>query len=244
MSTPAFVGFPKIGRWSKNKIVITEKIDGTNGLISISRAYVVGDDDGADPASLVEQAIEAQLRDPTVLYAVRGEYNMSVFTVRAGSRERWITPAADNYGFARWVKENAAELVGLGEGNHFGEWWGSGIQRKYGLSGSDKRFSLFNVGRWAESPHGVYDKSNPDSAKAPIAVPGLGVVPTIYYGDMRDASGRCMIEESLRRLQFGGSLAVPGFKGAGKAGPEGVMVYFEALKSYTKVPFETTHKGQ
>ncbi|HLE80817.1 MAG TPA: RNA ligase family protein, partial [Dehalococcoidia bacterium] len=65
--------------------------------------------------------------------------------VLAGSRNRWITPEADNFGFARWVKEHEEELRSLGPGRHYGEWWGSGIQRGYGLK--EKRFSLFNVSR-------------------------------------------------------------------------------------------------
>ena len=72
-------------------------------------------------------------------------------TVRAGSRKRWITPEDDNFGFAAWVRDHAEELRGLGEGHHFGEWWGRGIQRGYGLQ--TRRFSLFNVDRWnADNP--------------------------------------------------------------------------------------------
>src|SRR5678815_2758188 len=66
--------------------------------------------------------------------------------VLAGSRNRWITPEDDNYGFATWVRDNATELLKLGPGRHFGEWWGAGIQRRYGLT--EKRWSLFNSGRW------------------------------------------------------------------------------------------------
>lgn len=69
--------------------------------------------------------------------------------VRAGSRNKWIDPKADNYGFAGWVEKNAAELLRLGPGFHYGEWWGAGIQRRYDLS--EKRFSLFNVGRWNDA---------------------------------------------------------------------------------------------
>src|SRR5580692_3598930 len=70
-------------------------------------------------------------------------------TVLAGSRNRFITPEDDNYGFARWVKDHEDELrTGLGIGIHYGEWWGSGIQRRYGLK--EKRFSLFNSGRWTD----------------------------------------------------------------------------------------------
>src|SRR5882724_293770 len=64
-----------------------------------------------------------------------------------GSRTRWITPEDDNYGFARWAHTHKEELLTLGPGQHFGEWWGNGIQRKYGLS--EKRFSLFNTARWS-----------------------------------------------------------------------------------------------
>src|SRR6266404_7201095 len=61
---------------------------------------------------------------------------------QTGSRNRWITPgkATDNAGFAGWCEENKEELLKLGPGHHFGEWWGRGIQRTYGLN--EKRFSL------------------------------------------------------------------------------------------------------
>lgn len=46
-------------------------------------------------------------------------------TVLAGSRNRYVTPEADNFGFARLVQEHQDELrAGLGIGRHFGEWWG------------------------------------------------------------------------------------------------------------------------
>ena len=64
-------------------------------------------------------------------------------TVRAGSRNRWLTPGDDNFGFASWVKLHEDDLRQLGTGRHFGEWWGSGIQRRYGLA--EKRFSLFRT---------------------------------------------------------------------------------------------------
>src|SRR3990167_8632027 len=64
-------------------------------------------------------------------------------TFLTGSRTRWITPQDDNFGFARWAEEHKAELLGLGAGLHNGEWWGAGIQRKYGQN--RKRFSLFNT---------------------------------------------------------------------------------------------------
>lgn len=69
--------------------------------------------------------------------------------VGVGSRNRWIKPGKehDNYGFAGWVEQNEEELLKLGDGYHFGEWYGCGIQRNYGLK--EKRFALFNSGRWS-----------------------------------------------------------------------------------------------
>lgn len=50
--------------------------------------------------------------------------------VFAGSRNRYVEPGNDNYGFAQWVKSNEAALRDLlGPGRHYGEWWGAGIQR-------------------------------------------------------------------------------------------------------------------
>ncbi len=51
-----------------------------------------------------------------------------------GSRTRWITPDDDNYGFSHWAHDHKAELLELGPGHHFGEWWGEGCQRNYGLT--------------------------------------------------------------------------------------------------------------
>lgn len=53
------------------------------------------------------------------------------------------TKYGDNYGFCKWVMGNRDDLLQLGVGYHFGEWWGQSIQRNYGLT--ERRFSLFNV---------------------------------------------------------------------------------------------------
>src|SRR5690606_40023600 len=64
------------------------------------------------------------------------------------SRKRLITPTADNFGFARWAFERAEILApSLGEGLHYGEWWGKGIQRGYGMD--TRVFSLFDTSRWS-----------------------------------------------------------------------------------------------
>lgn len=131
-------------------------------------------------------------------------------SVRAGSRSRWITPDDDNYGFARWVAEHEAELRdGLGIGQHFGEWWGSGIQRRYGLTGADKRFSLFNAGRWTDD-------------RRPAC---CHVVPTLYVGPFNmDAVQQCLDD-----LVAKGSAASPGFMD-----PEGIIVFHSASNELFK----------
>lgn len=129
-------------------------------------------------------------------------------SIFAGSRTRWIHPDDDNFGFARWVQEHAAELSQLGPGRHFGEWWGQGIQRGYGLK--EKRFSLFNTSRWG------------DTAARPSC---CHVVPVIYRG-LFDTS---TILQSLIVLSVNGSIACPGFMK-----PEGVVIYHIAGNLYFK----------
>jgi len=117
--------------------------------------------------------------------------------IYAGSRKRWITPESDNFGFAKWVEENKEDLLSLGEGRHFGEWWGSGIQRRYNQD--RKRFSLFNVDRWGEDRPECCD-----------------VVPVLYRGIFDTTAAMnclCVLEEE-------GSAASPGFMN-----PEGIIIY-------------------
>jgi hypothetical protein len=126
--------------------------------------------------------------------------------VFAGSRTRWIEPGNDNFGFAAWVQKNKDDLLQLGPGFHFGEWWGSGIQRGYGLK--EKRFSLFNVHRWG--PDGKDEAMRPACCQ---------VVPVLWRGNFSDLC----IEEIVENLRITGSMASPGFRP-----PEGVVVYHTA----------------
>lgn len=148
MTTPEFESFPSIGRLSRN-VVVTEKIDGTNGQIYVG-------DDGL---------------------------------VMAGSRNRWLglEKIEDAFGFARWVKDHEDELrSGLGPGRHFGEWWGAGIQRRYGLD--HKRFSLFNAARWSDDPdeRGVDPEIGLARAPRPEC---CHVVPVIWRGPFKKTLG-------------------------------------------------------
>lgn len=138
--------------------------------------------------------------------------------VWAQSRKKLIDPENDNAGFARWVADNAGALADvLGPGYHFGEWWGSKIQRTYGLTNGDKRFSLFNVNRWADQEDELG------------MVPGLGVVPVLFEGVFEHWS----IDHTLSKLRNGGSVAAPGFMN-----PEGIIVFHKAAQQVFKVLLE------
>lgn len=118
--------------------------------------------------------------------------------VLAGSRNRWLKPDADNYGFAAWCQLHQEELLKLGPGTHYGEWWGHGIQRGYGLN--EKRFSLFNVAR-----------DRPDGLPACVSL-----VPVLAEANFSEYAVRQCIE----RLKTHGSVAAPGFMR-----PEGVVMF-------------------
>lgn len=119
-----------------------------------------------------------------------------------GSRTRWVTPMEDNHRFAAWALMNKDELMRLGVGTHFGEWWGQGIQRNYSLQ--EKRFSLFNVSRWD------------DDAVRPAC---CHVVPTLYRGDFLQSAWI----EAMAKLKNFGSVAAPGFMN-----PEGIVIFHTA----------------
>ena len=145
--------------------------------------------------------------------------------VRAGSRTRYIDIHNDNYGFANWVKAHEDELRSLGPGRHFGEWWGVGINRNYGLT--ERRFSLFNTGRWVDPRTKTLDTVlEPKQEFCPMC---CHVVPVLYKGAFcQNAIWR--VEQDLR---FGGSKVVPGFMK-----PEGVVVYHTAANQLFKVTLE------
>lgn len=138
-------------------------------------------------------------RDMVVTEKIDGTNACVVVTeegeVHAQSRKRIITPEQDNFGFARWVADNADALRELGAGHHFGEWWGLGIQRGYGLD--EKRFSLFN----------------PFTENVPAC---CHVVPVLaeHTFDLG------VVEAAIQALRADGSAAAPGFPN-----PEGVIVY-------------------
>jgi hypothetical protein len=193
----AFSPFPKMPRLSREAI-ITEKIDGTNASILITEGK----------------------GDPMAIHEWYDHETQSDMIMLAGSRTRWITPQADNHGFARWASENREALTGLGKGHHFGEWWGCGIQRGYGLK--EKRFSLFNVQRWAL--HGTQPQAIPTAdprivKTQDVLPPCCHLVPVLYRGIFSTER----VDTELMWLFDAGSAAAPGF-----FKPEGVVVYHVA----------------
>lgn len=198
MSDFEFEAFPKIPRLKK-EVVVTEKIDGTNAQIAL---FEVKSEEDRTRAFL----------DPKCLIVFPGAFDGdSAMALYVGSRNRWLTRHEDNFGFCNWVLDRSEEIVKLGPGRHFGEWYGKGIQRGYGLD--EKRFALFNVARW--------NSENPNRPSC------CEVVPLIARGD--DIS----IEMVMSRLQTGGSIAVPGFMN-----PEGIVVYHTASRQMYKRTFE------
>lgn len=210
-----FKSFQKIARWKRN-VVITEKIDGTNAQIYIEQV---------DPVKEPERyAACMALVEAGLVTAIELTQNGVQYTrfIAAGSRTRWISPGGktDNFGFAGWVFEHAPELAQLGPGEHFGEWWGYGIQRGYGLPQGDRRFSLFNVHRFAETRPAC-----------------CSIVPVLYQGPMAMQGGEDASEWCMRRLRFAGSQAAPFMD------PEGICVFHTAANSLFKYTLGPEEQG-
>lgn len=142
------------------------------------------------------------------------------------SRTRVITPEKknDNYGFAAWAYGNIESLFAdLGEGAHYGEWWGLGINRGYNQT--VKRFSLFNTKRW--QGHELHTDN-------------LGVVLVV---DVLPTFDTLSIGYWAKGLDANGSLAAPGYDR-----PEGVVAYNRAANVMFKAfcpsdPNYSNHKG-
>lgn len=180
--------------------IVTEKIDGTNAQILIAE---LAKDEPIPAHSLGVFEHEGRLH-----------------YMAAGSRTRWITPEQDNHGFAAWVAANFDQLKTLGPGRHFGEWWGQGIQRKYGMT--EKRWSLFNVARWClhDHPPGIIPTADPRITKwQDVLPPCCHLVPVMYRGLFDTVE----VERCLSALRSHGSWAAPGF-----LNPEGVVVFHVA----------------
>lgn len=209
-----FLAWPKISRLNRDMIV-TEKIDGTNAAVIIeshgvhpgeSVAEYIGEQDQTYSTFRTRLAVLNEGTDQAIEWP--GMYE--VFEIGAQSRKRLIAPQDDNFGFASWVWANADSLLdALGEGRHFGEWWGSGIQRGYGLPKGEKCFSLFNVSRYREIRFSEFGLDN------------VGIVPVLYEGPFSQKIIDGLVEELRRDGSFVGSLALT----ERFPRPEGVVVF-------------------
>lgn len=171
-----FKAWPKTPRLFGKPMTVTEKIDGTNACVVVTDQGAVG----------------AQSRNRMLPMGPRSMDDLT-----------W--QKSDNAGFAAWVREHQDALANfLGEGYHYGEWFGYKIARNYGLS--DKRFALFNSARWGFL-------ADPNAAPN---IPGLVVVPTLHTGPFDTE----VIKDLFGELMEVGSQAVPGF-----AKPEGLIVH-------------------
>jgi hypothetical protein len=156
------------------------------------------------------------------IHIVPGEVE-GTFSITAQSRNRVITPGkgTDNSGFAAWAHANASELaLLLGPGLHFGEWWGQGINRNYGVDG--RRFSLFNTDKHAE-------------VKRTVGGVDVEPVPVLFRGDFSTTT----VAAVLAMLKSEGSLAAPGFNN-----PEGVCVFHHGARQVTKVTLDNNDAGK
>ncbi len=202
-----FEKFNKIPRLSRD-IVITEKIDGTNAQI-----YIIPKDIYCSEMITISVDMN-EIEEFKNQYCLYKKDDILIF---AGSRRKWldISSKGDNFGFAKWVEANADELLKLGEGRHYGEWHGQGIQRNYGLT--EKRFALFNVKKWEN---------------AEVRPKCCEIVPVLYRG-MFDTE---MIGNTLMTLKENGSKIAPGFMN-----PEGIVIYHTASAKLFK---KTIHDDQ
>ena len=116
----------------------------------------------------------------------------------------------DNYGFASHVVHNKETFLALGEGRHYGEWAGEGIQKNpHDLTG--KQFFLFNTLRW-----GVH---NPPPK-------GIQVVEVLHHGEYTRQTVDDVMNDLLDRS------VTEGWKA------EGIVVYFPKIKAMEKHTFE------
>jgi hypothetical protein len=200
-----FEKFPSLTRFSHGWTV-TEKLDGTNACINIVPFDVVDDENRTEYPPIT---------------AFDGTTSMYVYTQ---SRSKIISPGkgTDNHGFAQWVSDNAQALVEtLGEGRHFGEWVGKGINKR-GYNLDQKVFALFNTARWR-------DMNELDGR--------LRCVPVLAEGYMGEPGSE--FERVLVDLQADGSVFAPGFMD-----PEGIVMRHGPSGTLFKKTFDYDEQGK
>lgn len=200
MSTVSYPSFSSIERLENIYCVISEKIDGTNGLIQIDYKY---DWNG--------QRYDDHL-------------------VQFGSRNRYITTTDDNAGFANYFTPHIASictlaesLINYGDNDNpkqdwpiyiYGEWFGKGIQRGYGL---DEKYFMPFSSFYAE--HMI---------KA--GIPNI-MMPNIMYTGKFSLE---VVDNCMNRLTSGGFHTLI----TNYDYPEGVVIYFPKYNFRLKQTFE------
>lgn len=176
-----FRSFSEIVKYSGTKLIITQKLHGTNAQILVFK-----NEEG-------------------------------ILDLKVGSRTRWLFPTQDNFGFCSFVLANKQDFIEkLGEGRHFGEWVGPGINSGEGLK--ERILVLFDFERYTELPTRVT------------------TVPVLFNQTTTDLS---IIDSVFEGLKATGSKLVPGFMRT-----EGIVITLNG-KRYKKVfiPEETLWTG-
>ena len=131
------------------------------------------------------------------------------------SRTRLITPENDNYGFAKWTHENKESLEKLGDGYHYGEWYGEGIQKNHHKK-DGKYLALFNTFRFSE------ERPLPKDIN-------IEIVPILYSGSKKDIN----IDEIMKSLELQAEEA--------NYTPEGIIVYHHNTRAFEKYTFKNVN---
>ncbi len=199
-----FEAYKKIPRLHGD-VHVTEKIDGTNACFEYQDVSMY-----AAHGSQVAYLVGACSRNRRLFHVSLGFDGLPLHEPRWDGK-------GDNAGFGAWVLANLDGLRRLGYGRHFGEWYGEGIQRGYGLD--EKRFALFRAPK-----NGV-----------PEGCP-VSVVPEIDVWGEFDTGRLALL---MAGLQETGSVAVPGYMN-----PEGIVVFHARSGQLFKYTFEAGPKGQ
>lgn len=145
------------------------------------------------------------------IHGTNAQIDIASGKARAAGRTRYLSITHDNFGFASWVATNEADIVAkLGEGRHYGEWVGPGINNGYGLTA--KRLVLFTPKRYEG-----------------IVLPDrVDLLPILYDGVYSPDA----LKRILDQLKEKGSTYAPGCMT-----PEGVVIDFVGLGLRRKVVF-------
>ena len=128
------------------------------------------------------------------------------------SRKRIIGVGDDNYGFAQWVYDQGPQLAEkLGEGYHYGEWYGLGIQKNPHMK-TTKRLALFNSERWQDGR-----QQRPE---------GVECVPILYEGPWTDE----IIDSTMFQLRMDATEL--------QYKAEGIVIWYHKSRRYEKFTYD------